>query len=265
MELAPLEIIILAAIGLAAGSLGGLLGIGGSVILIPALANVFHDKPWDNQHLYQAAAMVVNLAVALPAALKHRKAGALRGDLLRSMLPAAIVAIVLGVIVSNLFDTRTLRILFAIFLFYVVIDSAISLARRKAEHNAENARVNALTGGSVGAIMGFAAGLLGIGGGGIAVPLTNMVARVPLRQAIAVSATVMCITAGIGASIKIATLSQHHASPTDALALAAVLCPTAIVGGHLGASLTHKAPVPAIRLVFTAVLLVAALRMTGVF
>ena len=87
-------------IGMVAGTLGGLLGVGGSVVMIPALALLFGTG--KNQHLYQAAAMTANIAVALPAAARHRKAGALRPQVLRWMLPIALISIVLGVLASNL-------------------------------------------------------------------------------------------------------------------------------------------------------------------
>lgn len=265
MNLSAPETIWLVIIGLLAGGLGGMLGIGGSIIMIPAMAIIFHNKPWGDQHLYQAAAMVVNVAVALPAAIRHNRAGAIRADLFRIMFPAALVAIVAGVFISNLFDADGLKAIFALFLFYVVIDSAIKLIGKKPEHQPEAARINFLTGGIVGTVMGFLAGLLGIGGGGIAVPLANVICRVPLRQAIGVSAAVMCLTAGVGATIKIITISQHSSHHwTGPVILAVILSPTAVMGGYLGASLTHRAPVRAIRAVFTVVLTLAALRMAGI-
>lgn len=263
MNLGSTEFVLLALIGLVAGVLGGLLGIGGSIIMIPAMAIVFARRPWGDQHLYQAAAMAVNVAVALPAALKHRKAGALHRPLFRILLPAAMVAIVLGVLVSNLFDPPTLKRIFALFLVYIIIDNTVKLIGQRPEHEPHDARVNLATGGLVGATMGFAAGLLGIGGGGIAVPLANVVCRVPLRQAIAVSAAVMCLTAGVGAIIKISTLPQHGHDWSEALVIALILSPTAVLGGHLGASLTHRVPVRLVRAIFTLVIALAAARMAG--
>ena len=263
MNLGPLEFVLLAVIGLAAGSLGGLLGVGGSIIMIPAMAIMFHARPWGDQHLYQAAAMAVNVAVALPAALRHKKAGALHARLFRIMLPAAMVAIIGGVLISNLFEPTTLKRIFAVFLLYVAVTNVIKLVRKRPEHHPDHARVTILTGGIVGTVMGFAAGLLGIGGGGIAVPLANHLCRVPLRQAIAVSAAVMCLTAGVGAAIKIGTLPEHGHTWQQAVVLALVLSPTAMLGGHLGASLTHRVPVPLVRAIFTVVIVAAAARMTG--
>lgn len=263
MNLGPFEILSLILIGLIAGSLGGLLGIGGSIVMIPAMAIMFHTRAWGDQHLYQAAAMAVNVAVAVPAALRHRKAGAIHSRLFRIMLPAAMIAIVVGVLVSNLFDATTLKRIFAAFLVYVVVTNVIKLVRKQPEHPAEHARVNLLTGGLVGSVMGFAAGLLGIGGGGIAVPLANLVCRVPLRQAIAASAAVMCLTAGVGAAIKIGTLPEHGHPWTQAVVLAVILSPTAMIGGHLGATLTHRTNVRLVRAIFTAVIALAAARMAG--
>ena len=53
-------IITIAAIGFAGGLLGGLLGIGGSIIVIPLLTLV----KGNNQQLYQATAMFMIIAVA---------------------------------------------------------------------------------------------------------------------------------------------------------------------------------------------------------
>jgi uncharacterized membrane protein YfcA len=263
VNLGPFEIVSLALIGLAAGTLGGLLGIGGSIIMIPAMAIMFHGRAWGDQHLYQAAAMAVNVAVAVPAALRHRKAGAIHSRLFKIMLPAAMVAIVAGVLVSNLFEPTTLKRIFAAFLIYVVVTNVIKLVGKKPEHHPDHARVNILTGGVVGTVMGFAAGLLGIGGGGIAVPLANLICRVPLRQAIAASAAVMCLTAGVGAAIKIGTLPEHGHPWTQAVVLALILSPTAMLGGHLGASLTHRVDVRLVRAIFTVVIALAAARMAG--
>ena len=67
---------VLAAVGLLAGVLGGLLGVGGSILMIPAMVFLFADRYGpEGQHLYQAAAMIVNLFVVLPAVDRHRRAG----------------------------------------------------------------------------------------------------------------------------------------------------------------------------------------------
>jgi len=257
------QIVVILCIGLTAGVLGGMLGIGGSIIMIPALAILFHSADPESQHLYQASAMAVNVAVLLPAALRHRKAGVIRRDLFVVLLPAAAVAIVLGVMVSNQVSGQMLRRLFAIFLAYAAFSDLLSMFRKAPEHAPDLARVTPLRSATIGGVMGGAAGVLGIGGGVVGIPLMRVLCRLPLRQCIGASSAVMCMTAVVGASLKIGTLEQHGYAPIDAVKLAALLVPTAIVGGRLGAGLTHKLPLDVIRVALIVLLLLASWRMAS--
>ncbi len=266
MELTLLEIIELVFIGLAAGTLGGMLGIGGSVIMIPAMAIIFREfnqREWFNQHLAQAAAMWVNLAIAIPSARTHWKNDNVPKDLFVYLFPAALISIIGGVLLSDLLPGNVLAQLFAVFLLYVVLTNALKIVRRAPDHAVEDRRVTPLRGTACGIVMGGFAGLLGIGGGAIAVPLMHVVCRVPLKRAIGASAAVMCLTAGVGASVKLATVGDH-ASPLYVIVLALVLAPSAILGSRIGASLTHRVPLNAVRIVFTIVLFLAALKLGGI-
>ena len=65
------EVIVLAGIGSVAGLFGGLLGIGGSAIMIPAMLLFFGGRHgMEAQHLYMAAAMIVN---AIPKVVAARR------------------------------------------------------------------------------------------------------------------------------------------------------------------------------------------------
>ncbi len=260
-----LEILELVVVGLAAGVLGGLLGIGGSILMIPALGLILGL----DQHLAQASAMIVNVFVAIPALLRHRRAGAVRWDVFWRMLPAALLFILIGVEASNRFEGRFLHRVFGVFLLYVILVNVHRLIRRAAEPPAHEQRPGWITAGPVGAIMGFAAGLLGIGGGGIAVPMLQRICNLPLRQCIATSTAVMCITAGVGAARKNMSLSALTAadgaplglSADQSLVIAACLAPTALLGGFLGAHLTHALPLKWIRIAFILLMAWASMNM----
>jgi uncharacterized membrane protein YfcA len=133
------------------------------------------------------------------------------------------------------------------------------------EHDVMPGEARWLSAGMVGAIMGFAAGLLGIGAGIIAVPLLQRLCRLPLRQAIATSAAAMCLTAIVGAVLKNATLWEHDLSMSDSLMIAACLIPTAIAGSYLGAGLTHSLPLQWVRVAFLLLTAWASLDMLGVW
>ncbi len=265
-------ILIIAAVGLATGVLGGMLGVGGSIIMIPAMVMLFGqarpESPGFNQHLYQAAAMIVNVAVVAPAWWRHRRAGAVRPAALRIILPAAAVFIILGVGASNLPIFRGgegatwLGRMLAVFLAYVIAVNIKRLVTGRAEHE-DGALLTWRRGVGVGGPMGFVAGLLGIGGGAIAVPLQQVLLRLPLRQCIANATAIICITATVGAAVKNATLPPE-CRLADSLTLAGLLAPTAIVGGYLGGSLTHRLPRKAVRIAFIALLIAAAWKMAAV-
>lgn len=255
------EALVVVVVGLIAGLLGGLLGIGGSIVMIPGLAIAFHNAGQHTQHLFQASAMAINFAVAIPAAITHARAGALRKDLLARMLPIATVAIVLGVALSNQLEGGALRRLFALFLLYVAAINILRAIRRTPDHAPEEARFTVLRCSSVGLVMGFTAGLLGIGGGILTIPLIQTICKAPLRQCIGATSAAMCLTAVVGASLRIGTLGQHGFAPQMALILAALLAPTAVAGSWLGARLTHTLPTAVVRAALVIVMLLASWQM----
>ncbi|MBN8645102.1 MAG: TSUP family transporter, partial [Planctomycetes bacterium] len=120
-------------VGLFAGLLGGLAGLGGSILMIPAMALLFHGRSFDNQHLYQAAAMAVNVAVSVPAAVRHKKSGMIRGDLFRWMLPGTLVLMVVGVLVGNLISSAVLERVFAVFVAVVALQTVWAAVKKEPE------------------------------------------------------------------------------------------------------------------------------------
>lgn len=265
MPIGLIEILELLGVGLAAGVIGGMVGIGGSVIMIPALAMVFHGRAWDDQHLFQASAMVVNVAVSLPAALRHAKANAVPRELVRYLLPATVAAIAVGVFISNAINQGALRRLFALFLVYVAGGTLLKVFRGHADHDAEKAVITPGRGLAIGATTGALGGVLGIGGGLVSVPMAHWLCRLPLRQCIAASASVMVWSSGLGAALKLSTLGSLDLRWQDALMMSVALAPTALIGGYLGAGLTHRLPLTAMRLVFAGVIIVLAAKMGGLW
>ncbi len=261
-----------AGLGLAAGVLGGLAGVGGSMIILPGLhwmkvAGGGGDPTVAVHHLYMAAAMVTNIAVALPAAMQHKAAGAVRKDLLQPLLISSTVGVLVGVTMGNQVAGVWLKWLLGGFLVAYCVYNLIKLSGKAGGDgdSRKRGRVGMLTLVACGGVTGTVGGLLGLGGGVILVPLLQMVCGVKLRESIATSSSIIWITAIIGATYKLVTLSQHGQSAWVALAIAAALAPTAVVGSKIGAWLTHALPVPVVRAVITAVLVVAAMKLFGVF
>jgi len=265
------DLVLLLSIGLFSGLFGGLLGIGGSIILLPALAILFsHRYPPDYQHVFQAAAMIMNFFVALPSALAHRKEKNLLGPLLKWLVPSGIIAIVLGVMASNLHvfqgdGTRHLQHLLAIFLFYVLGYNLYRLVKRNRLPDVTPEMAGKIspwkTTFAVGLPMGFSGGLLGIGGGALCVPLLQVLLKIPLPRAIANSSATIVWTSLLGAVYKTLSVPDTTGGPWTAVKLALLIIPTSFIGGYLGARLIYVLPRNVIRVIFCGLMLYSGLKL----
>ena len=248
-----------------------MLGLGGGIVIIPALTII----RGPDQHLYQASLMIIYVVVALAALRRHLRARAVRADVLAGLVPASIVTMLGGVWLSNQFDEALLRRMFAFFLLYVIAMDTTRL-RREWHGRAKGAggkpvartsdRVRVARSAFVGAAMGMVGGLLGVGGGTIAVPLQQQACRVSMREAIGTSTAAILVTGLIGAIAKNLTLLEAtHGDRTivDSLLLAASLAPGAIIGGVTGSHLAHRLPIFWVRLAFVCLLAMSALKMSG--
>ena len=258
------QITLVALIGLCGGLLGGLLGLGGSVFIIPALTLALGT----NQHLYQASALIVNVFVAMAATARHRGRGTIRADIVPAMVASSTTAAILGVLVSNMLEPRPLAAVFGLFLCYAAVAELVSLYRRTTDGEPPPIGPQRWRLGlAIGFAGGFASGLLGIGGGAVMVPLLRKFAKLPVRQAVASSATAMVFACCIGAvskNLSVSELTDASGAPLTlaaSLTLAALLSPTATLGGHFGASLVYRLPTRVIRFVLSGLLAFAGVRM----
>jgi uncharacterized membrane protein YfcA len=276
----------IAGIGLFAGVLGGLLGVGGSTIMIPGLVLLFGQGLAEpglagsfdrlNQHVYQAAAMIATVLISIPATIHHARLGAIVWPALKRILPAALLLTLGGVWISNraVFSDGLAGVtgpvllgrVLAAFLVWVLIENVRRMFRkpRPVDDPVDLTFVTPARSLAVGACMGLVAGLTGLGGGAVAVPLQQVLLKLRLRNAIANSSAMICLTGILGSIYKNATLASHDLQWTDSLLFAALLAPTAMIGGYLGARLTHVLPVRIVRGVFIILLALSIWKMAAV-
>lgn len=272
----PGELTAFAAIGFLAGGVGGLLGIGGSTVFIPVATLLFGP----DQQVYQAAAMILNAAVAGSATFKHHRVGAVPWRLITPMAIAAIVMVLFGVAIGNALGGSMLARLFGVLLLVLAASELRALIRARIRSNRrggpdqaasprveldDRARRHPALLATIGGAMGLLGGLLGVGGGTIGVPLLRYAARFPLRACIASAAAVTLPLAVVGAIYKNISLAglpgESAAAERHALLVAAAVVPTAIAGAFVGATLVHRLPIGAIRVAFIVLLLVGGARM----
>jgi uncharacterized protein len=267
------DVVWLSLIGLVSGACGGLLGIGGSIVMIPAMTEFMGPQ----QHVYQAAALIVNFFVAGPAVVQHVRAGALDGRIVRLLIPSAAFAAILGVGFSELrvFQGSGMIYLTGMFGVFLLWIAAIQLVRLIREQRAgETSRVESgrnehteppASGAviAVGLFTGVFSGLLGIGGGVLSIPLQQRVLGVPLPRAIANSAATIVGLSVVSALAKNLAIATRHPDVNwlSPIILAGCLIPTAMIGSYVGSRLTHVLPIRAVRWAFLLLLVTAGVRM----
>ncbi len=262
-----MEYIILILLGLCCGTVGAMLGLGGSIVLIPTLNEAFGAR----QHLHQASAMILNIFVVAAACWGHRKAGAIQMRIIKNTIPASIATVLVGVWVSELKVFRGdhqeyLTGLFGVFLLIAAVCYTRRLlwARPAARQSDERLPSRGLSWKAallVGAPTGFVSGLLGLGGGIIAVPAQQLFLRIGVRNAVANSAATILGLSVIGAAAKnYRWWAGHGDEPYAPLLIAIVVIPTAVLGGLIGSRLTHLLPARWVSGCFLAVLFISGVR-----
>ena len=109
MDLVGLDLVGLLAMGFAAGMAGGLLGVGGGILFVPALVIFAHESQLEAV----ATSLVAIVLVALVGAWRQRGYGNLRlrdGVIIGVLSP---LGVLVGVLLANAVPERALELSFA--------------------------------------------------------------------------------------------------------------------------------------------------------
>lgn len=156
-------------IGVFSGTTAGLLGLGGGIIIVPALAFVFAHYNFipHTQVMHMAigtslATIIVTLLASLVAHTRHES---VKWHLVKFMWPWLLIGACLGALIANFLPTYFLRVTFSFFLFYT---SAKIIFARTIEEDKPLPSPNIIRAVSIGA--GSLSGILGVGAGATLIP-----------------------------------------------------------------------------------------------
>ena len=248
-------LIILVISGLFAGMLGGLLGIGGGVVLMPILRFFVGLSP----AFASSTCVITVFFTTLGGAFRHYKLGHVN---LMPILPV-IAAGAVSTIVFSAFFPYLLRkpswpplaagggwldfgtgLLFSIISLRMIIEGLTDRTDRKSEEGPEiTKRSSVLAKMGIGALAGALPGLLGIGTGAVLVPAFTLVLGIPIKIAIGSSLTCFCVNAFLSSGFK---LFQGYA----VIQVALPLCLGALIGSNIGAVLNRRFPSPLLKIIF---------------
>jgi uncharacterized membrane protein YfcA len=117
------------AVGLAAGATAGLMGIGGGILFVPALA-IFLDK---TQIEAEATSLLAIIPVAIVGAWRQAQYGNVRLADALWIGALSIAGVVAGAIVSNALSQRTLEVVFGLMMLTVALRLVYYTLRPEAE------------------------------------------------------------------------------------------------------------------------------------
>lgn len=263
--LAPVDIILFLLTGVVAGAFGGLLGLGGATIMVPALTLVFGLPV----HMAIAVSLVSNIFVSLTGAIAYGRKGLIHRNTVMIMNIGSIGGIILGTFIATISPADLLKTLFGIFLLLLVAGAVLRITMRTIRHAPlesqevikEPEKVSVPGFAILGFAMGILGALLGLGGGTIAVPVQNVLFKIPIRNAIANSLATIVVSASLGAVLYFALGSGHLFSGADALITAAAIVPGAVIGARSATAIAHRVPTGYIKFIFYAVLIYISFNM----
>lgn len=257
------SILIYPLAGALAGLLAGLLGVGGGVVVVPALVWAFGQMGVSQRvlmHLAIGTSLASIVVTASAAATAHHRRGGVRWQVLRGLAPGLMLGAALGGRLAQHIPTTGLRLIFGGFLLLVAIRMQWN-RQPNPSRNVPRALALSLTGALIG---GFSA-MVGIGGGTLTVPFLVW-CNVPLRQAVGTSAAAAVPIALLGAASfawsgwGIAELPPGSTGYVHWPSLVG-LTPLALLCAPLGTRLAHRLPTSLVRRAFGVLLLLVAARM----
>lgn len=166
-------------IGLVAGVLSGVFGVGGGIVMTPGLQTMVGTSPI----VALATPLPVILPTALTGALTYRKAGEIDERAALWMIGPGVLASIIGALLTTLVDTHLLLVITAALLGY----QAVSVIRARRTGGGPTLEPAPWTFAGIGLLAGFVSGLLGIGGGLVMVPLMAGWLGMPLKRALGTS------------------------------------------------------------------------------
>lgn len=184
--LSPLLIAQLLALGLCAGFLAGLFGIGGGMLMVPFLTLILSHRGVESSMAVKmaiATSMATIMFTSLSSVRAHHQRGAVRWPLVRGMAPGIVVGgLVAGAGAFALLKGQALALVFGLFVTFSA--TQMLTGKKPAAHR----QMPGLAGqAAAGSGIGFLSGLVGAGGGFVSVPFMTW-CNVPIHNAVATSA-----------------------------------------------------------------------------
>ncbi len=250
-------------LGLFAGVMAGLLGVGGGLIIVPALAWIFHHQQVGDaitMHLAIGTSLATIVVTSISSVRAHHRRGAVLWPIFWRLTPGIVVGAWLGAAIADALPSAVLSKVFAVFVLTVA--AQMGFGAKPAPHRDLPGTAGMLTAGGV---VGAVSAIVGIGGGSLTVPFLTW-CNTAIRQAVATSSACGLPIALAGTLGFIVTGLNAAGRPDWSLgyvygpALVGIAL-TSMLSAPLGAKLAHTLPTDVLKKVFAVFLTLVGVKM----
>ncbi|MEP2715714.1 sulfite exporter TauE/SafE family protein [Pseudophaeobacter sp.] len=250
--------------GVVGGVLAGLLGVGGGIVIVPALYLALTLTGMDSALTMQVAvgtSLATIVFTSLSSGYGHYRKGAIDMALLKLWAPSILVGVVIGGILGGFVSGKVLIAVFATVAALVALDMML---RKGGDSTAPKSFAKPVW-AALGVVAGAISAMMGIGGGTVCVPLLNFLGY-DIRKAVGTSAAIGFVIGVPGALIYMGTGLGAEGLPPFSLGYvnlfcAAVIIPLSTTFARVGVKLAHSIPRRALRLAFGLFLMLTSARM----
>lgn len=228
-------------IGLVSGTVGGLIGIGGGVILVPLLTGLMH-LPQHQAHGTSLSAVVIT---ALIGSAVYATGGAVDWRTALLLAAGSVFAARLAARRAGRISARTLRLYFSAFLMAMAV--LLPLKERLPSLPPLHGAASVIALLALGLLVGTLSGLLGVGGGALMVPM--LVLALGLPQHLAQGTSLAAIVPG-----GLAGAWVYHRSGRVSRSTLPLLLLGVVAGSTMGGRAALALPARTLRIVFAVVL-----------
>lgn len=249
-------------VGAFAGVMAGLLGVGGGLIIVPALVFLFLKQGMPAEvltHMAVGTSLATIVFTSISSVRTHHLNQGVRWDIFRVMGGGIVLGALFGAVVADSIQGPLLQNLIGVFAILVAIQMGFAIKPRASR---ELPGAKGVMG--AGAFIGSVSAVFGIGGGSLSVPILTFYS-VPMRQAVGTSAACGLPIAVAGAIGFMLTGLGEEGVPRAATgyvywpAFLGIVV-TSIVFAREGAKLAHRLPAATLKKVFSGVLFLIGLR-----
>ncbi len=252
----------LVAIGAFAGVVGGLLGVGGGIVLVPAFFYAFGTLGYGGDQLMQvcvATSMATIAITSLRSVSAHNRKGAVDWSVLKTWGPTLVIAAAVGTFVASRLPSLTLQAVFAVLAGLAGLWMALGRDTWRLGEGMPPQPVRSLLAGAV----GFFSAMMGIGGGTFGVPLMTLY-NLPIHRAVATAAgfgVLIAVPAVVGFLVlPVADAPPYTVGAVNIPAFLVVIG-TTLLTTPLGVRLAHAMNPKPLKRAFAIFLILVALNM----